>query len=104
MKRLIFLIFILLQCASPSQKTIVVETPNDDLTNFFRQCESDIQRAKRVIIDRNIVMKLSHFHKMDFGGRKFYLLERESITKLIKSVTEGIYSDIILISIEINFL
>ncbi|MFC1671218.1 hypothetical protein ACFL20_12575 [Spirochaetota bacterium] len=98
MKRLILLLLILLQCTSPSKKTVVTETPNDDLTKFFRQCESDIQRAKKVIIDNNIVMKLSHFQKMDSGGKKFYLLERESITKMINSVTEGIYSDIILIN------
>jgi hypothetical protein len=35
---------------------------------------------------------------MDRGGKKYYLLERESITKMLKSVTEGLYSDYILIN------
>jgi hypothetical protein len=35
---------------------------------------------------------------MDSGGKKYYLLEREAITSMIKSVTEGVYSDFILIN------
>lgn len=35
---------------------------------------------------------------MDGGGKKYYLLEREHISEMILAVTEGLYSDFILIN------
>jgi hypothetical protein len=68
------------------------------LKGLFKLCESDLERAKKVIIDKDLVKILSHLQKMDGGGKKYYLLEKEAITSMIKSVTEGVYSDFILIN------
>jgi hypothetical protein len=70
----------------------------DSLVNFFRVCEIDIHNAIRVIVDRDIVKNLTHLQRMNYGGRKYYLLERESITAMIKAVTKGLYEDFILIN------
>ncbi len=66
------------------------------LEAFFRRCEQDLEKAQQVIIERDMIKTLSHLQRMDGGGRKYYLLERESITALILSVTEGVYSDFVL--------
>jgi hypothetical protein len=68
------------------------------LKNFFQLCESDLEKGKKVIIENDLVKNLSHLQRMDNGGNKYYLLEREAITAMIKSVTEGVYSDFILIN------
>jgi hypothetical protein len=70
------------------------------LTGLFRLCESDIEKAKRVIIGHDMVKNLSHLQRMDDGGNKYYLLERENITALLNSVTEGVYADFILVNDE----
>ena len=100
---LIITIFIL-SCAAPKKqetaapkeekKDIIVKTLND----FFLRCEEDIRRAKKVVLDHDLVKNLTHLKYMNYGGRKYYLLERESITDMINAVTVGIYADYILIN------
>ncbi|HNW30626.1 MAG TPA: hypothetical protein PKN50_19275 [Spirochaetota bacterium] len=70
------------------------------LKNLFELCESDLEKAKKVIIERDLIKMLTHLQKMDRGGDKYYLLEREGITSMIKAVTEGVYSDFVLINRE----
>lgn len=70
----------------------------DRLLKFLRLCEKDLRSAKKIVADNNIVNNLSHLQRMNAGGSKYYILEKENITKLIKSVTEGIYADFILIN------
>ena len=68
------------------------------LSGFFRMCERDVQSAIGVINARDLVRNLTHLHRMNYGGKKYYLLERESITEMIQAVTEGVYSDFILVN------
>jgi hypothetical protein len=68
------------------------------LKSLFELCESDLEKAKKVIIERDLIKMLTHLQHMDRGGDKYYLLERDGITSMIKSVTEGIYSDFVLIN------
>lgn len=68
------------------------------LSNLLRVCESDLRQAGRVIVERDLIKHLAHLQRMDDGGAKYYLLEREAITAMIKAVTEGVYADFILIS------
>ncbi|HQJ71574.1 MAG TPA: hypothetical protein P5203_14780 [Spirochaetota bacterium] len=75
----------------------VAATP---LKSLFELCESDLEKAKKVIIERDLIKMLTHLQKMDRGGDKYYLLEREGITSMIKAVTEGVYSDFVLINRE----
>ena len=86
---------ILASCASLTTPGRIDVEP---LRDFFRLCESDLEKAKQVIIDRDLIKNLTHLRRMDNGGKKYYLLERESITAMIKSVTEGVYSDFILVN------
>ncbi len=68
------------------------------LKAFFSMCERDNTNAVNVIRDRDLIKNLTHLHKMNAGGKRYYLLEREAITEMIRSVTEGIYTDFILIN------
>jgi len=98
-----FLIFIviILNCTTkqiPENPQPFINTDSDDLTRFFNICYTDIYKAMNVIADNKMIGMLTHLKKMDMEGRKYYLLERENLTKIIKSVTEGSYSDLILIN------
>ena len=96
MKRLyLIIIAAFLSCTAPADRIPVTV---DRLQRFFNACESDLSRARRVVVERNLITMLSHFQTMNGGGRKYYLLEREGITALIRSVTSGAYDDLILIN------
>lgn len=70
----------------------------DNLNKFFKICNMDIEKAVKVIADNKMIGMLTYLKRMDMEGRKYYLLERENLTAMIKSVTEGTYSDLILIN------
>jgi len=100
MKNPLFLI-ILIFLASCSTKPPVEKsmTGNEDqLTQFFMRCRSDLDNARQVIVSQDIVKNLSHLQNMNAGGKKYYLLERENITRMLNAVTRGVYSDYILIN------
>ncbi len=73
---------------------IDVKSVND----FFRRSERDVARAREIVISRDLVKNLTHLQNMNAGGDRYYLLERENITKMIKAVTENVYFDFILIN------
>jgi hypothetical protein len=102
---IIFVIITYLSCAQkqvreeiPEVKKRFVSEEADKLTRFFRMCNSDIKEAVNVIATHKMIGVLTHLKKMDMEGKKYYLLEREHLTEMIKSVTEGTYSDLILIN------
>ncbi len=98
MKKILILYSIIIFLISCSNNISKQSEEADPLKIFFNTCVSDIGKAKKVILDNDLVKNLSHLQSMDRGGKKYYLLERESITKMLKSVTEGLYSDYILIN------
>ena len=104
MKKIItILIFIsiLSACSSKQIQEIKLkpqQTDINNLTKFFTTCKTDIQNAVKIISDNKMIGMLTHLKKMDMEGKKYYLLERENLTSMIKSVTEGTYSDLILIN------
>ncbi len=100
MKKLSSILFISLVTASCGTVQSPGPAPVSPLKSLFELCESDLEKAKKVIIDRDLVKMLTHLQHMDNGGDKYYLLERDSITSMIKAVTEGVYSDFILINKE----
>jgi hypothetical protein len=73
-------------------------SPAAALNKFFKFCEEDIAAAKKVILEKDLIKILSRLQDRDNGGDKYYLLERENITKMIKSVTSDLYNDIVLIN------
>ncbi len=93
----ILLILFLFSC-----KTEIVKKPElkkyDKLTAFLNICRSDLQKAGTVIANKDIVKNLTHLQFMNAGGKRYYLLERENISRMISAVTEGVYSDYILVN------
>jgi hypothetical protein len=79
-------------------KTQYASDEADRLTKFFQMCNSDIRKAVDIIAAHKMSGMLTHLKKMDMDGKKYYLLEREHLTEMIKSVNEGTYSDLILIN------
>ena len=99
MKKLLLVILLIpLGCINAPLKSGISSGDIDRLTAFMNMCERDIRNTRQVILDRDIVKNLSHLQFMNAGGKKFYLLERESITSMLRAVTEGIYSDYILVN------
>ncbi len=94
--------FILISSCATEQKKAEPVTSNpseiERLNAFFSLCEKDIDRAGEVIISKDLIKNLTHLRRMDYGGKKYYILEREAITEMINAVTIGIYSDYILIN------
>lgn len=88
-------------CASPPSKPrpaaghdAVVRT----IAEFFERAAADLERAGAVVIERDLVKNLTHLQRMNAGGDRYYLLERENLTKMIRSVTQGVYRDTIIIN------
>lgn len=105
---IIFLVLILITACSTQKvvtEKVAVPEPERPMNQtetrfhaFFSMCERDIYNARKVVFDRDLIKILTHLHKMNEGGRRYYLLERESITEMIMAVTKGVYSDFILIN------
>ncbi len=99
-----FIIILLIFIAACKITAIKTEKPADgkmpitNIIEFFKQSKNDMLNAKKVIIDKDLVINLSHLNFMNAGGKKYYLLERENITKMIESVTRTVYEDFILIN------
>ncbi len=95
----IFFTLLFLSCSS---KPVMVDLPQsgniDNLEKFFLRSETDSVKAGAVLEKYKIIQHLTHLRRMDTGGKKYYLLEKDYITKMINSVTEGIYLDYILIN------
>ena len=58
----------------------------------------DIGNASRIVIDNDLILNLTHLQSMNGGGRKYYLLERDTISYMLSSVTQNLYRDIILVN------
>ncbi len=93
--------------ASSVQKTSAAEAASqapeeisskDRVLEFFLHCRRDLGRASDIILKEDIIRNLTHLQNMDRGGKKFYPLERENISAMIKSVTEELYDDCIIIN------
>lgn len=73
-------------------------TSKDPVLEFFRHCRGDLKRASDIILKEDIIRNLTHLQNMDRGGKKFYPLERENISSMIKAVTEELYDECIIIN------
>jgi hypothetical protein len=96
---IIILSVILLSCGTRPLKNENVKSGEiSKLEHFFQRSELDSVKAGSVIEKHKIIQHLTHLRVMDRGGKKYYLLEKDDITEMINSVTEGIYLDYILIN------
>ncbi len=97
----LFIFVTVLNCAVQQipEKTKEPDTSESgELTRFFNICRHDIRKSMKIIADNKMIGMLTYLKKMDMEGKKYYLLERENLTAMIKSVTEGTYSDLILMN------
>lgn len=115
--KIFLLIFICISCSTPpvivektkpveiitppeiiSEPPIIKSSETSNLEKFFKRSEKDSMKAGSVLQKHKIIQHLTHLRRMDSGGKKYYLLEKDDITRMINSVTEGIYLDYILIN------
>jgi len=91
-----------IHCKAPTSKQEVKQEKEPiivkSLLDFFKRAEIDIASAGGVVVDRDLIKNLSHLQFMNGGGRKYYLLERDNISEMIRAVTIGVYHDFILIN------
>jgi len=90
---------IFISCGTEPVK-VEVSRPGEiqNLQSFFKRSENDSFKAGKVLEKHKVIEHLTHLKRMDAGKKKYYLLEKDDITEMINSVTEGIYLDYILIN------
>jgi len=102
MKKFLILLIIIISigCSREikSPETAAANMDVKNLEDFFKRSDNDALKGMEVVEKHRIIQHLTHLRRMNSGGRKYYLLERDSITEMIRSVTEGIYLDYILIN------
>jgi hypothetical protein len=100
--KLLLLISLIVFFSCAGENVRIENTKNttelDKLESFFKRSELDSIKAGNVIEKHRIIQHLTHLRLMDSGGKKYYLLEKQDITEMINSVTEGIYLNYILIN------
>jgi hypothetical protein len=97
--RRISILFILVITASCGSQPVMVKTVSPDieaLSRFFAVFEKDLENTTRVIAEQELVKNLSHLQRMNFGGQKYYPLEREALTKMIRELASYNYAECVL--------
>ncbi len=97
---LIFILFFIIAC---SRGNVVNNSVQDksllaSVKNFLSRSVNDCKSAGAVIEKHRIIQHLTHLKKMNNGGRKYYLLEKDHITEMINAVTKGVYDDYLLVN------
>jgi hypothetical protein len=105
MHKLIFLLFVFFIGCSASKVTIIEPKLEDDkLHLFFKHVKSDLNTYGNIALQEDLVKLLSHFKEMDAGGKRYYLIERENISRMIESSIQKLYSDYILLDAKGNVI
>jgi hypothetical protein len=68
------------------------------LERFFTVFEKDMDNTSKVISEQELIKNLTHLQRMNLGGNKYYPLERESLTKMIRELASYEYSECVLIN------
>lgn len=90
---------IVLSCSTQTTTSIKNQVPAKNNSDpLFSQYSFDIQNTIRIINEHNLIDTLSHLQRMNAGGSKYYLLERETISEMIKSTSREAYDDLILVN------
>jgi hypothetical protein len=83
---------------SSGQKEAVKAPDLKGLSGFFTTFEKDMKNSTDSISQQDLVKSLSHLLRMDFGGSKYYPLEREALTKMINALASYQYAECILLN------
>jgi hypothetical protein len=100
MKRMYSSIGILcvLMFLSCSKENVITKVPvaKNGIQSFFETFDKDLRNSTRVIAEQDLVNNLTHLQKMGWGGSKYYPLEREALTKMLKELSSYTYAECIL--------
>ncbi len=91
-----YLLFFVVFISCQRQQKVHIE--KDKITAFLNSCEKNIENAAKVIAEKELIKSLTHLQRMNTGGKKYYPLEREALTKMIKALSTYKYSDCFLIN------
>ncbi|MCX7679642.1 MAG: hypothetical protein N2316_10545 [Spirochaetes bacterium] len=97
---LLLIIIFFYSCYYSHIQVIVADPHRLSMFSVNEIYKKDIQKASKVINDNNLIITLTHLQTMDKGGRKYYLLEKETLSHLLNSVTKNLYRDIYLVNWE----
>jgi hypothetical protein len=84
---------------SCSKENVVIRNDTvskNGLQIFFETFDRDLKNSTRVIAEQDLVNNLTHLQKMGWGGSKYYPLEREALTKMLKELSSYTYAECIL--------
>lgn len=98
MYRFLFIVLIISSCSTEAVKIKVDNGLSGKIKSFLVRTELDSKNAGSIIEKHKIIQQLTHLRRMNNGGKKFYLLEKENITEMINAVTVGVYDDYVLIN------
>ncbi|HON79996.1 MAG TPA: hypothetical protein PK544_16015 [Spirochaetota bacterium] len=89
----------ILSCSTQTTTSVKKQAPGEQHKNpLLSRYSFDIQNTIRIINENNLIETLTHLQKMNGGGSKYYLLERETISQMIKSTSRESYDDLILVN------
>ena len=70
----------------------------DPVQQFFTAFENDLTNTTKIIASNELIKNLTHLQRMDFGGSRFYPLERDALTKMIQSLSSYTYAECFLLN------
>jgi hypothetical protein len=96
----ILLLITLFSCGTTYTSVKGPESISDvePMRKFFAAFEKDMVNTAQVIAQQELVKTLTHLQNMNSGGKKYYLLERESLTKMIQELSSYDYAECILLN------
>ena len=98
-KLLSFLFFNIIFLLSCNSVAINNNHPSKDkLSSFFDECSSVLQQASNIISEKQLIKTLNHLNKMDNGGNKYYLLEKEDLNKMINNLSKISFDDCFIVN------
>jgi len=100
MRRIVIILLFFTFSLSCTKEIVKQSIPPDisALERFFTVFEKDMANTSRVISEQELVKNLSHLLKMNFGGNRYYPLEREALTKMIRELVSYDYTECVLIN------
>ncbi len=78
----------------PAHNAVAQESEQKVVTAY----QFDIRNTIRIINEYDLIATLGHLQRMNDGGSKYYLLEKESISAMIRSTARETYHDLILVN------
>lgn len=85
-------------CSSTVRPVQQAEAPPAVRADTVARFSSDIDSVISIINEHDLIRMLTHLQQMNAGGSKYYLLEHESISAMIRARARESYHDLILVN------